>query len=67
MGLLSSFCANWSASMGVTALNTQGSLASLAAMVRNATWLCLVRRLSTVVPGFMVKRTAMGSPPKTFS
>ena len=42
-------------------------LASRLAIRRNSAWLCLVRRLSTVVPGFMVKRTAMGSPPKTFS
>ena len=53
--------------MGVTALKTQGSLARRLAMVVNWAWFCLVRRLSTVVPGFIVKRTAMGSPPKTFA
>ena len=54
--------------MGVTALNTHGSLASLAEIVRELGLVVLrVRRLSTVFPGFMVKRTAMGSPPKTFS
>src|SRR5579872_1008226 len=65
--LVRSWAPTWSASRGVTALKTQGSCARRWAMERKAAWFWGVKKLSTVVPGFVVNRIAIGSPPKTFS